>query len=43
MKRNCYSPELKVEVDLQKEIDKLNDKIGQITVENDFVKKVSGK
>lgn len=31
------------EVALQKEIDTLHKKIGQITVENDFLKKVSGK
>jgi transposase len=31
------------EVALQKEIDTLHKKIGQITVENDYLKKVSGK
>jgi transposase len=31
------------EVALQKEIDTLHKKIGQMTVENDFLKKVSGK
>jgi transposase len=31
------------EVAMQKEIDTLHKKIGQITVENDYLKKVSGK
>ncbi len=31
------------EVALQKEIDMLHKKIGQLAVENDFLKKVSGK